>query len=59
MSNITQNGGVIYIQQSGNEIQYQSNSISGTWITITDWPVTFVNSNPVSGNILKRKKRRP
>jgi hypothetical protein len=52
MSNITNNGGVIYIQQSGINIQYQINSTSGVWNTFSSWPVTFVNSNPVSGNIL-------
>jgi hypothetical protein len=52
MSNITQNGGTIYIQQSGNNIQYQSNGTSGVWSSVTSFPVTFVNSNPVSGNIL-------
>jgi hypothetical protein len=52
MSNITQNGGIIYIQQSGNDIQYQSNSTSGYWTNITSFPVTIVNSNPVQGNIL-------
>ena len=52
MSNITQNGGIIYIQQSGNNIQYQSNSTTGTWTTFSSWPVTIINSNPVSGNIL-------
>jgi hypothetical protein len=52
MSNITQNGGIIYIQQSGNDIQYQSNSTSGSWTNITSFPVTIVNSNPVQGNIL-------
>ena len=52
MSNITQNGGIIYIQQSGNDIQYQSNSTSGVWTNITSFPVTIVNSNPVVGNIL-------
>jgi hypothetical protein len=52
MSNITQNGGIIYIQQSGNDIQYQSNSTSGSWTNISSWPVTILNTNPVSGNIL-------
>lgn len=52
MSNITQNGGIIYIQQSGNNIQYQSNITSGAWTTFSSWPVTFVNSNPVFGNVL-------
>jgi hypothetical protein len=52
MSNITQNGGIIYIQQSGNDIQYQSNSTSGSWTNITSFPVSFINSNPVVGNIL-------
>jgi hypothetical protein len=52
MSNITQNGGIIYIQQSGNNIQYQSNSTSGSWTNVSSWPVTIVNSNPVEGNIL-------
>jgi hypothetical protein len=52
MSNITQNGGIIYIQQSGNNIQYQSNSTSGSWTNVSSWPVTFLNSNPVAGNIL-------
>jgi len=52
MSNIIQKGGIIYIQQSGNDIQYQSNSTSGTWTNITSFPVTFVNSYPVAGNIL-------
>ena len=52
MSNITQNGGIIYIQQSGSDIQYQSNSTSGAWTNITSFPVTIVNSNPVQGNIL-------
>jgi hypothetical protein len=52
MSNITQNGGIIYIQQSGNNIQYQSNSTSGSWTNVSSWPVNFINSNPVSGNIL-------
>ena len=51
-STITQNGGIIYIQQSGNDIQYQSNSTSGTWTNITSFPVSFVNSNPITGNIL-------
>ena len=52
--NISQNGGTVYIQQSGTDIQYQSNSTSGTWTTISssNWPVTITNSNPVSGNIL-------
>ena len=49
---ISQNGGTIYIDQSGNIIRYQSNSTSGSWTTISSWPVTFVNSNPISGNIL-------
>jgi hypothetical protein len=49
---ISQDGGTIYIQQSGSNIQYQSNSTSGAWTTITNWPVIFTNSNPVSGNIL-------
>ena len=49
---ITQNGGIIYIQQSGSAIQYQSNSTSGSWTTFSSWPVTFINSNPVSGNVL-------
>jgi hypothetical protein len=52
MSNITQNGGIIYIQQSGNNIQYQSNSTSGSWTNVSSWPVTIINSNPASGNIL-------
>ena len=52
MSNITQNGGIIYIQQSGSSIQYQSNSTSGSWTTFSSWPITFINSNPVAGNIL-------
>jgi hypothetical protein len=52
MSNITQNGGIIYIQQSGNDIQYQSNSTSGSWTNISSWPVTIINTNPVAGNIL-------
>jgi hypothetical protein len=51
-STITQNGGIIYIQQSGNNIQYQSNSTSGSWTTFSSWPVTFVNSNNVAENIL-------
>jgi hypothetical protein len=52
MTSISQNGGIIYIQQSAANIQYQSNSTSGTWTTISNWPATFTNSNPVSGNIL-------
>jgi hypothetical protein len=49
---ITQNGGTIYIQQSGNDIQYQYNSTSGAWTNVSGWSVTIVNSNPVAGNIL-------
>jgi hypothetical protein len=49
---ISQNGGIIYIQQSGSDIQYQSTITTGTWTTISSWPVTFVNTNPISGNIL-------
>jgi hypothetical protein len=52
MSNIIQNGGIIYIQQSGNNIQYQSNSTSGSWTNVSSWPVNFINSNPVEGNVL-------
>ena len=52
MSNINQNVGIIYIQQSGNNIQYQSNSTTGTWIPFTSYPITFINSNPVSKNVL-------
>lgn len=51
-STITQNGGIIYIQQSGSDIQYQSNSTSGSWTQITSFPVTFINTNPIVGNIL-------
>ena len=52
MTTISQNGGIIYIQQSASNIQYQSNSTSGSWTTISSWPATFTNSNPSSGNIL-------
>lgn len=53
-STITQNGGTIYIQEDPvtNIIQYQSNSTTGTWIPFTSFPITIVNSNPVSSNIL-------
>ena len=54
LSRIDQSGGTIYIQQSGNNIQYQSNSTGGTWTTITsnNWPLTFKNNTPTSGNAL-------
>ena len=51
MSNITNNGGIIYIfKLNDNNIYY---FIEGGSLTqITSWPVTILNSNPVSGNIL-------
>jgi hypothetical protein len=52
MSNIIQNGGIIYIRQDAGNIQYQSNSTSGAWTPVTSFPITFENSNPVAGNIL-------
>jgi hypothetical protein len=51
MSNITNNGGIIYILKlNDNNIYYFIES--GSLTQITSWPVTIVNSNPVSGNIL-------
>ena len=44
MTTISQ-AGIVYIQQSGSSIQYQSNSTSGSWTTISAWPVTLTNSN--------------
>ena len=47
---ITKNGGFIYIYQIGNNINYYSDVNNNG--PITSWPVTFVNSNAVEGNIL-------
>lgn len=46
MSTITTAGGnIVYIQDSGGAIQYQINSTSGSWTTISA-PYTIVNSSP-------------
>ena len=50
MSNITNNGGTIFIFPIENNIYYRINN-DGVARPI-NWPVTFVNSNPVEGNIL-------
>ena len=51
---IEQGGGTIYIRQSGPNIEYQSNSTSGAWTTLTlsSWPVPFKNLTPAAGTIL-------
>jgi hypothetical protein len=52
-STISQSGGIIYIQQSGTDIQFQSNSTNDdSWTTFWSWPVTFVNDTPAAETIL-------
>ena len=43
----------IYIQQDGNDIQYQVGAtISGNWTIIDSWPAVFTNSSPSSLSLL-------
>lgn len=44
MTSITATG-TVYIQEDSTFIQYQQGSISGSWTTITSWPVTIINTN--------------
>jgi hypothetical protein len=45
MSSISANGGtsILYLQQSGSDIQYKINS--DPWTTISSWPLTINNTN--------------
>lgn len=50
-STITKNGGTLYLRQDASaNIQYSVNNI--LWSTFSSWPVTIVNSNPSSSNVL-------
>jgi hypothetical protein len=48
-TSISGNGGTdtFYIQQSGSNIQYKKNS--GSWTTISSWPLEITNDTPSSG----------
>jgi len=48
MTTITESGGTLYFQQSGTNIQYQYNSLVGTWTNITSWPLTLINNDATS-----------
>ena len=52
MTTISQSGGTIYIRQNVANIEYQSNSTTGAWTTISSWPATFTNNTPASETIL-------
>jgi hypothetical protein len=50
-STISKNGGTLYLRQdASSNIQYSVNNI--LWSTFSSWPVTIVNSNPSSSNVL-------
>jgi len=51
-STLEYSGGTLYIQQSGSNIQYQYNSTSGEWTTVSSWPVTIINNTPESETVL-------
>lgn len=45
MSTITSSGGTVYILYVSGTFQYQINSTSGSWTTISSWPVTINNTS--------------
>lgn len=45
MSTITSSGGTVYILYVSGNIQYQINSTTGSWTTISSWPVTMNNTS--------------
>jgi hypothetical protein len=50
-STISKNGGTLYLRQDASaNIQYSVNNTF--WSTFSSWPVTIVNSNPSSSNVL-------
>jgi hypothetical protein len=50
-SNIQQNGGTILVRQNGSDIQYSSDAGS-SWNTVSSFPITLTNTNPLSTNVL-------
>jgi hypothetical protein len=50
MSNLSQNGGTVYFRQNNSDVQYSTNQT--TWNTVSTFPITITNINPVSGNML-------
>ena len=50
-STVSKNGGILYLRQDASaNIQYSVNNT--LWTTFSSWPVTIVNSNPSSSNVL-------
>jgi hypothetical protein len=54
-NNISATGGTqsIYLQMSGDSMQYSVGSTPGAWTTITTWPMTITNLNPGSSSVLR------
>jgi hypothetical protein len=50
MTTVSKNGGTIYISIFLGNIYYSFDNINKT--TITSWPLTIENSNPLNNNIL-------
>ena len=49
MTTINSNGGTIFLREESGNIEYKINE--GSYISITSWPVTIVNTNPGSSNV--------
>lgn len=50
MTTISKAGGTLYFKLNGTTLQYQYNSIAGTWTSTSssDWPITLVNTSSTS-----------